>query len=212
MKHWKKKQIQWVFKNDGQTFYIVTYEILKRTLIELGCIRMQRTHPVLDSILRKFGSCVRGTNFTHVAEEMSNIPVSMVILSISSVETNYINVSFNNKDLDLTFTYIICHAVSYRDLTHHIVGRWCMVHTQNRQQLWASGKNLLNMWLVHRGILTLGCHPLLKENLWSLAEGDNHTFHAKGAIPCKNMSVTVPHIRWFTLRILSMAFMSSEFT
>jgi len=51
---------------------------------------MQRTDPVLDWISRKFASCVRGTNFTHVAEEMSIIPVSIVILSISSVETQMI--------------------------------------------------------------------------------------------------------------------------
>lgn len=42
------------------------------------------THPYLGWISRKLPSWVRGTNLIHVPEDMSCIPVSMVILSMSS--------------------------------------------------------------------------------------------------------------------------------
>lgn len=79
---------------------------------------MKWTHPDLAWILRKFASCVRGTNFTHVFEEMSNIPVSIVILSISSVTES--NFYFKRYCIEFIETW---HAFAYKDITHHKAGR-----------------------------------------------------------------------------------------
>lgn len=50
------------------------------------------------------------------------------------------------------------------------------------------------------------------ENLWTLVEEDNHMFSCSRSNSMYMFYISVMHIHWFTLRILSMAFISSGST
>lgn len=72
---------KWPAARDAEhKFYCMYYH--HNTLEE--AISRSYAHPYLGWMSRKLPSWVRGTNLTHVPAEMSCIPVSMVILSMSS--------------------------------------------------------------------------------------------------------------------------------
>lgn len=92
---------------------------ISRQVLHVKATCNSHTHPYLGWISRKLPSWVRGTNLTHVPEEMSCIPVSMVILSMLSTIKKQAKFEFNikiwTKCLCNTLLNLWIHTIQWRE-------------------------------------------------------------------------------------------------